>query len=103
MDWNFDKFWDFIENHYEEEWRVQANGSLILTGGQRDAGSCAAGKLRGSVDQDGTFRGGQTARRQEVPAPPPRIPDGEYIIKGVYDEYQRLVNGERTYFFIQGA
>jgi hypothetical protein len=28
---------------------------------------------------------------------------GDYIIRGIYNLSQRLVNGPREYFFIQGA
>jgi len=79
-----DTFWGLIEDHYEEEWRVQADGSMILT-----------------VDSDMFERVIQDNYAQMLPRPENLI--GEYIIKGVYDANQRLVDGDRTYFFIQGA
>lgn len=99
------KFWKWIENHYEEEWHVQANGDLILTVDSDMLERVLSDNYAEAWLAFGTFRGGQT--------PPPESkrfllhrPEnlmGEYIIKGVYDASQRLVNGPREYFFLQGA
>jgi len=100
---HLDTFWNFIENHYEEEWRVQADGSLILTVDSDMLDRVLLDNYAAAWIKYGTFRGGQTAEGKKFLIHRPEYLMGEYIIKGVYDEFQRLVNGERTYYFTQGA
>jgi len=107
-DWGYlqtrlDHFWTLIENHYEEEWRVQANGDLTLTVDSDMLERVLKDNYAQSWLAFGTFNGGQTAEGKKFLLHRPENLIGEYVIKGVYDASQRLVNGERTYFFTQGA
>jgi len=96
-------FWNLIENHYEEEWHVQANGDLILMVDSDMLERVLTDNYAQAWLNWGTFRGGQTAEGKKFLLHRPENLIGEYVIKGVYDASQRLVNGERTYFFTQGA
>jgi hypothetical protein len=98
-----DKFWPFIENHYEEEWHVQANGDLILTVDGEFMEQVLMENYAEAWLKFGTFSGGRTAEGESFLLHMPTHLMGEYIIKGVYNASQRLVNGPREYFFIQGA
>lgn len=107
IDWHFQKqvsnFWDLIENNFEEEWHVQANGDLILTVDDAMLERILSDNVARAWFDHGSFGGGQTAEGKRYFLRRPESLKGEYIIKGVYDASQRLVNGERTYFFVQGA
>ena len=96
-----DAFWNLIENNYEEDWRVEANGDLIL---EVDADFieqvCA-------VNPQIVF---EAFKAYEMHNPEyekwewinlPEQLCGTYIIKGVYDENQRFINHARRYFFTQ--
>jgi hypothetical protein len=100
-----DKFWDWIEGRYQtdELWRVAANGDMIL-----EVDEALLVKLLGD---DGT-KAYEDFDAYEEHSPEAAAWEwhdlpydllGTYIIKGVYDASQRLVDGERSYFFVQGA
>jgi hypothetical protein len=99
-----DKFWPLIENHYEEEWRVQHNGDLILTVDSDMLERVLQDNYAEAWIKFGSFAGGmkEGPKFERFMLQRPENLIGEYIIKGVYDASQRLVNGEREYFFLQG-
>lgn len=100
---SLDLFWSLIENHYEEEWRVESDGSLILTVDSGMLERVLFDNYAQAWLNWGTFAGGQTEEGKKFLLRRPENLIGEYVIKGVYDASQKLVNGERTYFFTQGA
>ena len=105
--WTFqeklDKFWNLIEDMYEEEWRVQGDGSMILTVDSAMLERILKDNVATAWYAFGSFGGGQTEAGERFMIHRPEYLIGEYIIKGVYDASQRLVDGPREYFFIQGA
>jgi hypothetical protein len=94
--------WDLIENHFEEEWRVNLDGSVQLTVDNTmlervmNDNSVLAFRLFGAVEEH------DEEERKYVWLNLPEYLIGTYIIKGIYDANQRLVNGERAYSFIIG-
>jgi hypothetical protein len=100
-----DKFWPFIENHYEEEWRVQANGDLILTVDDAMLERVLQDNYAEAWAKFGTYGGGMKPgpKFERFMLHRPEHLQGDYIIRGIYNLSQRLVNGPREYFFIQGA
>lgn len=107
-DWGYlqtrlDHFWTLIENDYEEEWRIAANGDLTLEVSSEMLEQILKDNYAQSWLAFGTYSGGKTAEGKKFLVNRPEQLIGTYIIKGVYDARQRLVNGERTYFFVQGA
>jgi len=85
FDKEMDKFWDLIEDKYEEEWRVEFNGTMSLQ------------------VTDALL---QRIRRDNPEAARDLYSDkfiGLWSIEGVYSNYYTLVDGPRTYSFEQGA
>jgi len=107
IDWDFQKqvsnFWDLIEPNFEEEWRVQANGDLILNVDDAMLERILSDNAARAWYDHGSFGGGRTVDGKRFYLRRPESLKGEYIIKGVYDANQRLINGPREYFFVQGA
>jgi len=99
---DLDVMWGFIENHYEEEWRVEANGDLTLEVDGELLEEILSDNYAEAWFKFGTWAGGRNAEGESFLLDMPLRLIGEYIIKGVYNANQRLVNGEREYFFLQG-
>ena len=93
--------WRLIENKYEEDWRVAFNGDLIL---QVDEAFMER-VLRDNPAEASLYFGAHEEHNPENEryewSDFPEHLEGEYIITGVYDVSQRLVNGNRSYYFVQ--
>lgn len=98
---NLDAFWNLIENHYEEDWHIEANGDLVFTVDSKVLENVLADNYATAWYKYGTFMGGEKDGVKFLLNRPEWL-IGTYVIKGVYDATQRLVNGARTYHFIQG-
>lgn len=97
---DLDYVWAVIEDGFEEDWRVEADGTLVF--------ELTEERLEALTEWDSDFtewfecyevyESDTGARyRENVPY----HVQGFYRIKGVYNASQRLVDGERTYFFEQ--
>jgi hypothetical protein len=96
-----DRFWDLIEDHYEEEWRMEYSGIInlrvddkLLERILRDNPSRAE-KYFGAIEQHNP----EYQKYEWVNFPEYLI--GLYSIEGVYNERHALVDGPRSYFFDQ--
>lgn len=96
-----DAFWNLIENHYEEDWRVDANGDLILEVDGEFLEAILTENYSVAYYAFGTWAGGRNAEGESFLLDLPLYLMGTYTIKGVYLPDQRYVSGLRTYFFVQ--
>lgn len=96
-----DKFWPLIVDHYEEDWRVDVNGDLILEVDGEFLEEILRENYSVAYYAFGTWAGGRNTEGESFLLDLPLYLKGTYIIKGVYDDKQRFVNHARRYFFIQ--
>lgn len=102
-EFDLDKFWDWIEGKpaTDEMWRLEADGGMVLVVDEDLLTRILSDDWTKAYDDFGVFE----EREQETGAwvihNLPYQLCGTYTIKGVYNADQRLVNGERTYFFSQ--
>ncbi len=96
---SLDKFWNLIEDKYEEEWRVEYNGDMILVVDGEFMEQILMENYAQAWLSFGTWAGGRNAEGESFLLDMPLHLMGEYIIKGVYNERQALVDGPRSYFF----
>lgn len=78
------KFWDLIEDKYEDEWRVEYSGAMTLL---------VDGPMLERIFTE-NFKETTLGYSEEL--------KGLYSITGVYSNYYTLVDGPREYFFEQG-
>lgn len=97
-----DKFWNMIEDFYEEEWRVEISGAIVLNVDKallerilRDNPHTAKLHFGAHEEHNPEYR-----RYEWVDFPEDLI--GLYAIEGIYNERQALVDGPRSYSFEQG-
>lgn len=98
-----DAFWNLIEDMYEDEWRVEFSGALILRVDDEMLERVLADNVGTAWYKFGSFRGGQTEKGNRFFISRPEELKGLYSITGVYNERQALVDGPRFYMFEQGA
>ena len=101
----FDTFWNWIEGMpvTDEMWRVEANGDMVLVVDEDTLTEILKDDLTKAYEDFDTYEVHDEEARAYIVQDLPYFLLGTYTIKGVYDANQRLVDGERTYFFIQGA
>lgn len=97
-----DKLWDFIENKYEDEWRVEFNGtmSLQVTEGLLER-ILRDNPIEASLHFGAHEEHNPENERYEWSGFPEHL-TGLYSITGVYSNHYTLVDGPREYFFEQG-
>ena len=98
-----DKFWDWIDGTpaTDEMWRVEANGDMTLVvDGETLAEILEDDITKAYNDFDTYTMQDRETGENEIYGLPFEL-CGTYTIKGVYDASQRLVDGERTYYFSQ--
>jgi len=100
---DLDKFWDFIEDKYEDEWRVDYSGAMILTVDDNMLERILRDNYETAWLRFGTFRGGQTAEGRKFLLSRPEYLKGTWSITGVYSNHYTLVDGPRSYSFEPGA
>lgn len=96
-----DEFWTLIEEMYPEDWRVDANGDLILEVDDAMLERILSENVATAWYSFGAHRGGQREDGTKFFLSRPEYLKGTYIIKGVYDPTQRFVNKKREYYFVQ--
>lgn len=103
--YDLDKFWDWIEGMptTDEMWKVEANGDMTLEVDEETLVEILEDDMNKAHEDFDTYalQDRETGEWDIVDLPYDLL--GTYIIKGVYDASQRLVDGERSYFFVQGA
>lgn len=97
-----DKFWNFIEDKYEDEWRVEYSGAMVLLVDGPMLERILNDNPREAWYDFGAHKGGETAEGVKFFLSRPEYLKGLYSITGVYSDYQTLVDGPREYFFEQG-
>ena len=98
-----DTFWNWIEGtpQTDEMWRVEANGDMVLVvDGETLAEILEDDAAKAYNDFDTYTIQDRETGENEIYGLPFEL-CGTYTIKGVYDEFQRRVEHERTYFFSQ--
>lgn len=97
---DLDYVWAAIEEAFEEDWRVEADGTLVfeLTEERLEA-LCANEDDFQEWFEYREYRESDTGAWVTVNVPYRVL--GFYRIKGVYDASQYLIDGERTYYFEQ--
>jgi hypothetical protein len=100
-----DKFWDWIEGMpvTDEMWKVEANGDMVLVVDEATMIEILEDDMGKAYEDFGPYHMTDRETGEDVIYGIPFYLLGTYTIKGVYDASQRLVDGERTYFFTQGA
>lgn len=97
-----DQMWTLLEDHYDEEWSVEADGTIYLVLDAEMLEQVLDDNTADAWYMFGAFHGGQTQDGERFFVHRPEYLKGRYSIKGVYDASQRLVDGARTYFFTKG-
>lgn len=97
-----DCLWDLIEDHYEEEWRVEYSGAVVLDMTE----ALLTRILRSDGDKALLCFGAYEEHNPEYQKYEwVNFPDdllGLYSIQGIYSNYYTRVDGPRSYFFEQG-
>lgn len=98
-----DKFWDWIEGMpvTDEMWKVEANGDMTLEVDEATLVEILSDDSNKAYEDFDAYEehSPEAAAWEWHDLPYDLL--GTYIIKGVYDASQRLVDGERSYFFVQ--
>lgn len=102
-EFELDKFWGWIEEtpQTDEMWRVEANGDMVLVVDEDVLTKILFDDQTKAYDDFGVFEERERETGAWVVHNLPYQLCGTYTIKGVYDANQKLVDGERTYFFSQ--
>ena len=103
FDAKMDKFWDWIEGtpQTDEMWRVEANGDMVLVVNEDTLNEILNDDWAKAYEDFDAHREVESDTGETVIIGLPYELCGTYTIKGVYDANQRLVDGERTYYFSQ--
>lgn len=98
-----DKFWAQIEEtpQTDEMWRVQPNGDMVLVVDDDVLTKILFEDQTKAYEDFHVFEERERETGAWVVHNLPYALCGTYTIKGVYDEFNRYVDGERTYYFSQ--
>lgn len=94
-----DKFWELIENHYEDEWRVEYSGAVNLVVDDAMLERILSDNVAEAWYVFGSNRGGVDEHGHKCFTNRPEWLKGLYSITGIYNERQAYVGGPRSYFF----
>lgn len=99
----FDTFWNWIEEtpQTDEMWRVQPTGDMVLVVDEETLVAILSDDLTKAHEDFDYYEDQESDTGAWVTHNLPDYLLGTYTIKGVYDEFNRYVDGERTYFFSQ--
>jgi hypothetical protein len=95
---NLDAFWELIENHYEEEWRVEISGAVVLVVDDAMLERVLDDNTSIAWYKFGSYKGGDEGGRRFFLSRPEYL-KGIWAIEGIYNGHQTYVGGERSYFF----
>ena len=99
-----DQFWTLIEDKYEEEWRVDSNGEVLLVVDDELLERILTDNVATAWYTFGAHKGGLTPEGQRYFLSRPEHLRGTYIIKGIYAPDLSYIPGDyakREYFFVQ--
>ena len=97
-----DHFWNMIEDFYDEEWRVEFSGAVVLDLTEALLEKVLRDNPHSSRLYLGTYEEHNPEYRKYEWVNFPEDLIGLYSIEGIYNERQARVDGTRTYFFEQG-
>lgn len=96
-----DSMWPLILDTYEEDWRVDVTGDLVLEVDEALLTKILDDNYAVAYYQFGALKLGMRADGTRFYTTFPSYLLGTYIIKGVYDAKQRFINHARRYYFVQ--
>jgi hypothetical protein len=96
---NMDAFWELIENHYEEEWRVEISGIISLEVDDAMLERILHDNVAVAWYQFGSNAGGMDEHGNRSFVGRPEWLKGLWSIEGVYNNKMAYVGGPRTYAF----
>jgi len=91
--------WDLIEEHMEEDWKVNLDGSCSLVVDDRVMEKIFEQHPVDALTRFGAFEEHDEENRRYEWRNLPESLMGTYTIAGIYDANARYINGERTYYF----
>jgi hypothetical protein len=94
-----DAFWELIENHYEEEWRVEISGAVSLLVDDHMLERVLHDNVAVAWFKFGSNLGGWDENDRRYFTSRPEWLKGLWSIEGIYNDKQAYVGGERTYHF----
>lgn len=94
-----DAFWELIENHYEEEWRVEISGAVSLVVDDKMLERILHDNVAVAWFKFGSNMGGETEDGVRYFTSRPEYLKGLWSIEGIYNSRQAYVGSTRTYFF----
>lgn len=97
-----DAFWNLIENSYEEEWRVEISGAMVLVVDDAMLERILNDNIAVAWFAFGSNRGGVDEHGNKSFTNRPEGMKGLWSIEGVYNAKQAYVGGPRTYHFEPG-
>lgn len=97
-----DAFWSLIEDSYEEEWRVEISGAMVLVVDDAMLERILGDNVAIAWFQFGSNRGGVDKHGLASFSNRPEWLKGLWSIEGVYNAKQAYVGGPRSYHFEPG-
>lgn len=97
-----DAFWELIENHYEDEWRVEIGGAMTLVVDDRMLERILNDNVAVAWFKFGSNKGGWDENDNRYFTSRPEWLLGLWSIEGVYSKNLAYVGGPRTYHFEPG-
>lgn len=99
--YNSEKFWDWIEGmpFTDEDWKVDANGDMVLVVTEEYLTKLLLDDENKAYDAYGIWEERESDTGAWVVHNLPEYLCGTYRIKGVYNDKQELIDGERTYWY----
>jgi len=94
-----DAFWELIENHYEEEWRVEISGAVSLLVDDHMLERVLNDNIAVAWYTFGSNKGGVDENGLKSFTNRPEWLKGLWSIEGIYNDKQAYIGGERTYHF----
>jgi hypothetical protein len=97
----FDKLWNWIEGmpFTDEDWKVDANGDMVLVVTEEYLTKLLVDDENKASDHSPVRDERESDTGAYVVHNLPDYLCGTYRIRGVYNDKQELIDGERTYFY----
>lgn len=96
-----DTFWNLIEDKYEEDWRTDYNGDVVLEVDDAMLERILSDNISTAWYTFGAHKGGQTEDGTRFFLSRPEYLKGTYIIRGIYDTRGYMERTRREYRFVQ--
>jgi hypothetical protein len=94
-----DAFWELIENHYEDEWRIEISGIVSLVVDDAMLERVLNDNIAVAWYTFGSNKGGWDENNRRYFTSRPEYLKGLWSIEGVYNHKMAYVGGPRTYAF----